>query len=129
MTISEFIKNYRKTNKLSMQELANRCGVTKGYISMIEGKRNPRNNYKEIVPSITTIRKLAIGMGIDVDELLAIVDDEIVLSEKDQVETPYEKLKRELGVKDFNEQEKLQIVNYIKFIISQRKEGEVDDGR
>ena len=103
-----------------MQQLADRCGLTKGYISMLEGKRNPSNNYKEITPSLSTIRKLAVGMGVDVDELLNIVDDEITIGEKDQIETPYERLKRELGITDFSVDEKKEIINYIKYIISLR---------
>lgn len=120
MTISEYIRNYRVSNKLTMQQLADRCGISKGYISMLEGKRNPSNNYKEITPSLATIRKLAVGMGVDVDELLSVVDDEITIAEKDQIETPYDRLKRELGIINFTDDEKKEIINYIKYIISLR---------
>ena len=43
MTIGDFVKIYREENDMSMEEFAKLCGVSKGYISMLENNTNPRN--------------------------------------------------------------------------------------
>lgn len=73
MTIGDLVKEYRDNNKISVEEFAKKCGLSKGYISMLENKVNPRNN-KEIVPTLTTLKKISSGMGIDVDKLLSALD-------------------------------------------------------
>lgn len=40
MKLSEIIKNYRKSHKVSMETLANRAGLSKTYISFIENGDN-----------------------------------------------------------------------------------------
>ena len=78
MKLKEVIKKYRDDNDLSMQEFAERSGLSKGYISMLESGKHPQNN-RPLTPSIDTYQKIAKGMGISLDELLHIVDgDEIV---------------------------------------------------
>ena len=77
-TLGLIIKNYRELNNLTMQDFANKSGLSKGYISMLEKNKHPRNN-KEIVPSITTFNKVAIAMGISLDQLVGMVDpDQLV---------------------------------------------------
>lgn len=82
MTIGDVIKNYREKNNVSMGEFAGNCGLSKGYISMLENNINPRNN-KPISPTLPSIAKIASGMGIELDSLLKMLDSEqpIVLSE------------------------------------------------
>lgn len=69
MDLSTIIKEYRISHKLTMQEFADSCGLSKGYISMLENGRHPRNN-KEVVPSLETYTKLSAAMHITLDELL-----------------------------------------------------------
>ena len=75
MKIGNVIKEYRITHDLSMQEFAAKCGLSKGYISMLEKGVHPQNN-KEIIPSIDTVQKVAIAMNLSIDTLLAMVDSD-----------------------------------------------------
>lgn len=72
-TLGSLIKDFRDTNKLTMQDFAEKSGLSKGYISMLEKNKHPRNN-KEIVPSITTFNKVAIAMELSLDQLVSMVD-------------------------------------------------------
>lgn len=53
MKLSEYIKTYRKNNKITMQEFADRAGLSKGYISQIENEYSFSKNGKQMIPSIT----------------------------------------------------------------------------
>ena len=70
MTIREIILKYREENNLSQRQFAERCGVSNGYISMLENDVNPSTD-KPAVPSLTMLRKIAKGMNMSIDELLA----------------------------------------------------------
>lgn len=83
MTLSEIIKEYRTINKMTMQELADRCGLSKGYISMLENNFKPTGRKKDIVPSIQAIKKLSNGTGLDFDLLLSSIDGDISLEPND----------------------------------------------
>lgn len=74
MTIGDIIKNYRVRSELSMERFAERSGLSKGYVSMLEQNRNPKNG-KEIRPSVETIKKVSATIGITVDELMAMLDE------------------------------------------------------
>ena len=84
MTIGDLIKQYRIQNKMTMQEFAERTGLSKGYISMLERGKHPQNN-KKIVPSIATVKKISVAMDITVDEILEAIDGKqlINISSKD----------------------------------------------
>lgn len=75
MNLSEIIKKYRSENHLSMDELAKRCDLSKGYISMLENQSKPSGRTKNIVPSIQAIRKLSKGMNMEFDYLLASIEN------------------------------------------------------
>lgn len=75
MTLGDIIKKYRKENNISMSEFASNCSLSKGYISMLENNVNPRNN-KPISPTLPSIAKVASGMGIELDTLLKMMDNE-----------------------------------------------------
>lgn len=75
MKIGNIIKEYRINHNLSMQSFADKCGLSKGYISMLEKGKHPQNG-KEIIPSIDTVQKIASAMGITVDNLLEAVDSD-----------------------------------------------------
>lgn len=74
MKLSALIKQYRMEHDLSQRQFATICGLTNGYISMLEKELNPKTN-EPIVPSITALLKLATGMGMSIDELLERADD------------------------------------------------------
>ncbi|MEG0411114.1 MAG: helix-turn-helix transcriptional regulator [Bacilli bacterium] len=82
MNLSQFIKSYRKANKLTMQELADKSGLSKGYISMLENDNNYRGK-KKTIPSIDVLKKLSKAMNISFDEIMNAVDDEVSLTGED----------------------------------------------
>ncbi len=73
MDLGKIVKQFREEHSLSMDEFAKRCSLSKGYISMIENNVNPRNN-KPISPTLPSLNKLAFGMGIELDDLLRLMD-------------------------------------------------------
>ena len=61
-TISANIRRLRKKAKLTLQDLADRTGLTKSYLSKIERKRQ--------TPSFSTMNRIAIALGVDSTALL-----------------------------------------------------------
>lgn len=73
MTLGQFVASWRKSHGVTVRDMAERAGLTGGYISMVENERSYRTG-RPIVPSIGTMQKLAAGMGMTLDELLAQLD-------------------------------------------------------
>lgn len=90
MKLSNVIKKYRTNNNLTIEELANRCSLSKGYISMLENNFKQHGRRKNITPSIDAIKKLSFGMQMDFDYLLSCIDGEVSLKENDVMEMPIE---------------------------------------
>ncbi len=78
MKLSEIVKDYRRKNSLSMEVFAQRCHVTKAYISMIERDNNNKTG-EPIQPKAVTLGKLANGMGMSINTLLRMMDDGVVV--------------------------------------------------
>lgn len=74
MTLKEYVLEYRKSHKISQRQFAAMCDLSNGFISMLEKGDNPHTQ-KPITPSLPTLKKLANGMGISLDELLSVTDD------------------------------------------------------
>ena len=75
MTLAEYLAKYRAEHgNISQRELAERCGVSNGYIAMLEREYAPAADKPPVTPSMRIIRKLAQGMGVDLDELLRNLD-------------------------------------------------------
>ena len=75
MKFNEWVYNYRKTHALSMQGMADLCGLSKQYISVLEKGLNP-NTKKEFIPSIETVKKIADATGTDFNVLISLLDPE-----------------------------------------------------
>lgn len=75
MNLGNIIKSYREDNKISQDEFAKMTGLSKAYISILERNRKPVNN-KPAVPSLETIKAVAHAIGMDFNELIAILDGE-----------------------------------------------------
>ena len=60
---------------MSMQEMADACGFSKAYVSLLEKGINPTTK-KPFSPTIQTFEKIARATGQDVDSLLKILDGE-----------------------------------------------------
>ena len=78
MFLGEIVKKYRLEHKLSMDEFARLSGLSKGYISMLEKNENPRTK-KPISPSIDTIKQVSEVTGIDFNEIIEMLDDDLEL--------------------------------------------------
>ena len=74
MTLVEIIVKYREEHNLSQRDFAERCDLSNGYISMLERNQNPQTK-APITPTLPTLRKIAKGMNISIDELLTLADD------------------------------------------------------
>lgn len=85
MKLSDVIKRYRIEHGLSQRQMGAQCGLSTGYISLIEKEINPQTG-KQMVPSLPVLNKLSAGMGLTLDDLLAVCDDmDVTLSEKDSI--------------------------------------------
>ena len=74
MTLGEFIQKYRLEHDLSQRQFAQKCGVSNGYISLLERGFN-RKTGKPVTPTFQQVQKIADGMGVIVDDIFASVDD------------------------------------------------------
>lgn len=73
MKLGTLIKSFRENKSMTMQEFADKAGLSKGYVSMLEKGIHPQNG-KEIVPSIDTVKKVSDVLGLSIDEILEIID-------------------------------------------------------
>ena len=63
------LKDVRKSKSISQEKLAEKTGLDRTFISLIEtGKRNP---------TLTSICKLSQGLGIKVSELLKLYEEKL----------------------------------------------------
>ena len=89
MTFSELLIKYRTEHLLSQRRFAELCNLSNGYISMLENNLNPSTG-KPVAPTLPALRKISRGMGLTLDELLALVDDDAVISLKKDPAPEYE---------------------------------------
>lgn len=73
MKLGELIKEYRRNNDMTMQEFADRAGLSKGYISMLEKNKHPQSQ-RELVPSFETYEKVASAMCMTLDDVVSVLD-------------------------------------------------------
>jgi transcriptional regulator with XRE-family HTH domain len=74
MDIGSLVKQYRKANNLTLREFASRCGTSHSYIAMLESHKNSKTG-EPIVPTISMVKKLSIGLGMSVNDILLKCDD------------------------------------------------------
>lgn len=74
MHLGEIIYNYRQENHVSMEEFAKLAGLSKPYISMLEKNQNSRTG-KPIVPSVSTLKKVAHVLNMTFDQIIRKLDD------------------------------------------------------
>lgn len=79
MYLGEVIKKYRIENDLSMADFADRSGISKAYISLLEKNRHPKTG-QTIAPSLEVIRKAAKAMNMDFDDLFGMLNGDVTLS-------------------------------------------------
>lgn len=79
MTLGEIIKNYRSEHQMSMDAFAEKSGISKAYISLLEKNQHPKTG-KPIAPSIQSIKQAADGMGMDFNVLFRMIEGDVDLS-------------------------------------------------
>lgn len=92
MTLKEIVAKYREIHGISQRQLAINCGLSNGYISMLENGRNPKTGLP-VMPSLPVLKKLASGMGMTLQDLFLQVDDmpvEILCAESKQPTTEFD---------------------------------------
>lgn len=73
MYLGEIIKQYRTEHGLSQQAFADKCSLSKPYISQLENNINPKTG-ESVAPSADTFVLVAKAMNMPLSNLLAIVD-------------------------------------------------------
>lgn len=81
MKLGEYLKNYRKEHQMTMQELADSCGFSKAYISLLEKGINPTTK-KPFSPTLQALNKIARATKQDLDSLLKQLDGEQLVTVK-----------------------------------------------
>lgn len=74
MFLGEIIKKYRNEQNLSQRDFAQKCNLSYTYISALEKNKDYRSG-KPISPTLETVKSVAEGMNIPIDELLKILDE------------------------------------------------------
>lgn len=74
MELSKIIEQHLNKEKISVEEFSKKCGLSKGYVSMLKNGINSRNN-NPIAPTLPSLEKLAHGMSIDIDTLLHMLNE------------------------------------------------------
>lgn len=75
MKLSELIRDYRKTMNISQREFSRKCNLSNTYISFLEKEMNPKTG-RPLVPTLEQYHKIATGMGITVQRLFELLDDD-----------------------------------------------------
>lgn len=74
MKLQEILKQYRVEHQLSLRAFAKACGLSNGYLSLLEGGINPKTG-ERLSPTVETLEKIAKGMGISLDSLFNMMGD------------------------------------------------------
>lgn len=78
MTLGDLIREYRTEHNMSMSAFAEKAGISKAYVSLLEKNKNSKTK-KEIAPSLEVIKSVATVMGKDFNEVLDIIDGNTVV--------------------------------------------------
>lgn len=79
MTLGDIIKKYRSDNQMSMDAFAEKSGISKAYISILEKNQHPKTG-RPIAPSIQSIKQAADGMDMDFNALFGMLEGDVDLS-------------------------------------------------
>ncbi len=74
MKLQEILKQYRAEHRMSLRAFAKACGLSNGYLSLLEGGINPKTG-EQLSPTVETLEKIAKGMGISLDSLFSMMGD------------------------------------------------------
>ena len=74
MTLRDLIQEYRREHGLSQRQFASSCGLSNGYISMLEKNEYPKTG-QPVTPSLPALTKIANCMGLSSHDLFSNIDD------------------------------------------------------
>lgn len=84
MTLGDIIKEYRISHGLSQDVIAERSGLSKAYISILERNRNPKTGEPPIA-SPKTINSIATAINSDFDSIFSKLDPDLRVSIGEQL--------------------------------------------
>lgn len=124
MTLKDLIIEYRNDHGLSQRQFATACGLSNGYISMLEKEMNP-NTKLPVTPTLPKLKQLASGMGMSLTDLLVKVDDmpvELILDDADSkklVPEIEDELDAEIMkiISGLTPEKKQQALSYIQYLV------------
>lgn len=79
MTLGDIIKEYRTSHGLSQDIIAERSGLSKAYISILERNRNPKTGEPPIATP-KTINAIALAINSDFDTIFSKLDSNLKIS-------------------------------------------------
>lgn len=131
MTLRDLVREYRQEHGLSQRQFAAACGLSNGYISMLEKNLNP-NTGLPVTPSLPALKKIAGGMGITLTDLFTRADDmpvDMLMTEMDEKtpalgsESGRNGIDAELAalISDLSPEKKKEALNYLRYL-SERAE-------
>lgn len=94
MTLGDIIKKYRTENGSSMEYVANLCGITKGYVAMLEKNVNSKTG-RPVKPTIETIVKVCNGLHLDLNTVFESLDDDYEITIPASPATPLQLTEQE----------------------------------
>lgn len=125
MTLRDLVKEHRAHHGLSQRQFAIVCGLSNGYISMLEKNLNPKTGLP-VTPSLPALKKLAGGMGISLMDLFTRADDIPVDLLTDDLNETMPTSVREGGhsvdveianlIASFSAEKKQEALNYIRYL-------------
>lgn len=84
MKLSEIVRNYRRSHRMSLRTFADRCGLAHTVIDRIEKEVNQVGTPYH--PSLDTLQKVANGMSMSINDLVAMMDDmKVYVDEADEM--------------------------------------------
>ena len=86
MTLAKMNSEYRKSHGFSQRQMGAQCGLSTGYISLIEKEVNPQTG-KQMIPTLNVLNKIAKGMNMTIDELFSVCDDMPVNTSESETES------------------------------------------
>ena len=83
MILGDLIKEYRSSTGTSMDQFAKKSGISKAYVSILERNYNPVNG-KAVVPSLETIKAVSNAIGMDFNDVIAMLDSNQPVAIRDE---------------------------------------------
>lgn len=96
MTLGEMIKQYCDDHAMSMQDFANRSGLSKAYVGMLIKGINPSTG-KPVLPTIRTYQQAADAMSIPLSAVLGKTQKDVPTHYVEVKEPPKQDRYRELA--------------------------------